>query len=139
MPYTTQAALNARFGSAEIDALLDRSREGTPDTAALAAVIKDADALIDGYIGGKYTLPLVFVPDLLANLSADIVRFRLYDAQAPEEVRRRYEDALAVLKGIASGEVVLPPGVNGAVAAQAITFGGYSAERVFTADTLADY
>jgi phage gp36-like protein len=139
MAYTSQSALNSRFGQAEIDSLLDRNREGTPDTAALAAVIRDADALIDGYIGGKYTLPLVFVPDLLANLSADIVRFRLYDAQAPEEVRRRYEDALAVLKGIASGEVVLPPGVNGAVAAQAITLVGYSAERVFTEETLADY
>jgi phage gp36-like protein len=119
--------------------LLDRTNEGTPDTAALAAVIKDADALIDGYVGGRYTLPLVFVPDLLANLSADIVRFRLYDQRAPEEVRRRFEDALDVLKGIAAGTVVLPPGSTGATAAAKITFGGYSAERVFTEDTLADF
>jgi phage gp36-like protein len=139
MPYTTQAALNSRFGSTEVDQLLDRTNEGTPDTAALAAVIRDSDALIDGYIGGRYTLPLVFVPDLLGNLSADIVRFRLYDQRAPEEVRRRFEDALDVLKGIAAGTVVLPPGVNGVVAASRLAMSGYSAERVFTADTLADF
>lgn len=136
MAYTTQAALNSRFGEAEISALLDRANDGNPDTAALAAVIRDADALIDGYVGSRYTLPLLVTPDLLTNLSADIVRYRLYDAQAPEEVRRRYEDALKVLEAIAAGDIALPVGVNDA---PPIVLSGYSQERVFTADTLADY
>ncbi len=136
MPYISQSALNARFGSEEIDGLLDRTNSGTPDTAALTAVITDSDALINGYVGVRYTLPLAYTPALLANLAADIVRYKLYDARASEEVRRRYDDAIKLLAGLAAGEIVLPPDVNGTPATTALTFGSYSAERVFDADTL---
>lgn len=139
MPYTSQNALNQRFGSAEIDGLLDRDNSGVADTQALAAVIGDADALINGYVGVRYVLPLAYTPALLGNLAADVVRYKLYDDRASEEVRRRYEDAIETLRELAAGDLVLPPDVNGTPASTSIAFAGYSADRVFDADTLEPY
>jgi hypothetical protein len=40
---------------------------------------------------------------------------------------------------LAQGLIALPPDAQGNAAASSITFDGYSAERVFTSDTLRDF
>jgi len=72
-------------------------------------------------------------------MSCDITRFMLWDDNAPEEVRNRYNDAIARLKDIAKGMMKLPstilPSPNNPT-------GGvdyYAEERVFTRDSLAGF
>lgn len=137
MAYTSRQQLELRFGAQEIVELL----ESLGDEDALCDIIRDADALIDGYLGAVYQLPLVApVPALVMSLSADIARYRLWDDRAPSEVRRRYEDALSMLKDIAKGVVRLPASPT----VQPTTdYGGSiattSRERTFTDETLGGF
>lgn len=131
MTYITQAEFEKRFGESELAELT----EGTD----FAAVSADAASLIDGYLAARYTLPLVSVPMIVKGWAADVLRFKLWDEHAPEEVRRRYEDALAQLKLVSTGVIALPPGSDGTPSTSGATFGGYSATRVFTNDSLAGY
>lgn len=131
--YITQTGLQERFGATEIADLAES------DTNAVARACTDATNLINGYLSARYTLPLTSVPDMVVGWAADIARYRLWDDQAPEEVRRRYEDTLKQLEQLAKGLIALPPGTDGAPVSGPINFGGYSATRVFTEDTLRGY
>jgi len=128
--YCTEAQFAARYGDTELAELLAYGN-------GYASAENDAASLIDGYLASRYTLPLAYVPAVITGLACDIARFRLWGQRAPEEVRTRYEDALASLRDLASGKMALPPDATGTAAAPGVAFGGYSAERVFTAHTLA--
>jgi phage gp36-like protein len=52
-------------------------------------------------------LPLESTPPVLNRLACDMARYRLYDDGVPETVRVRYQDAVSLLKRMASGEVQL--------------------------------
>ncbi len=117
MPYTTRAEMIERFGERELIQLTDRSGAGIIDEAVLSRAMADADAEIDGYLRERYALPLAAVPPVLARLAANIARYNLYDEMAPEEPRRRYEDAVRTLKAIAKGEVHLGLPTGGAAPA----------------------
>lgn len=138
--YIDGTGLRHRFGAKEIDDLIGADPLAEPvapgDVEKLARSCEDATTMIDGYLAGRYTLPLVSVPNMVQGWAADIARYRLWDEHAPEEVRRRFEDALSQLKLLAQGLIALPPGSDGTPAASGLKFGGYSADRVFTSDTL---
>ncbi len=93
------------------------------DPQPVARALADAAGEIDAYVGRKYALPLPGPPpDVLTRLAADIAVYRLADTAGAltDERRRRYEDAVALLRRIASGEVSLgapqtPPSAHGAV------------------------
>lgn len=130
MPYITQGEMAARFGESEIDEL-------TGETGSFERAEAHAAAVIDGYLASRYTLPLVEpVPELVKAWAADLVRYNLWDERSPEEVRRRHETALEQLKLLAQGKISLPPNSDSTlpIAADAPIY--YSAERVFTADSL---
>jgi phage gp36-like protein len=139
MPYITSAELRARFGEVEIDELADRLNLGAPDEAVIDRAIADAGALIDAHLSGRYTLPLATTPDIVQSWAADIARFKLWDERAPEEVRNRYDDALAQLKLMAQGVINLPPDAEGVAPAAGVAFASYSADRLFTAEKLCGY
>jgi len=116
MPYITRSEFEKRFGEAEL-----------------------ADLTDENYFSSRYALPLTTTPTIVTAWAADITRFKLWDDHAPEEVRRRYEDVLGQLSALAKGQISLPPGSDGNQAAMATAFAGYSAERVFTQDTLREF
>ena len=100
--YATEADLVARFGE-EIGGLkLMVSNPTFVDDA-----IQDATEEINGHIGGRYPLPLPNVPSNLKRMACDIARYRLYFQQPTEEVRHRYEDAIAFLKRVADNKAHL--------------------------------
>lgn len=107
MPYVTQQQLVDRFGEEELIQLTDRANTGTIDAAVLNQAISDAGSEIDGYLAGRYQLPLATVPSILALYCGDIARYRLYDDVAREEVRKRYDDAIEFLRLVAKGTVRL--------------------------------
>jgi len=80
--------------------------------------LADAQALVDGYLGQRYRLPIIGCrqagsdsrtsPPLLTRLTCDIARYNLYKDLAPEaEVVRRYKEATRMLEALAAGEVAL--------------------------------
>lgn len=117
MAYATQADMLARFGEDELIQLTDRADPpiGAIDAAVLAARLADADALIDGYLAGRYSLPLASTPAILTQYACDVARYLLYGNKMPEDVRDRYEDALRFLGRVADGRIGL--GVTPAPAA----------------------
>ena len=133
MPYLTSAQFAVSYGEAELSELTDD--DGSIFTAAEAK----AASMIDGFLQVRYTLPLAYVPELVLAWAGDITRFRLWADRAPQEVRDRYEDAVKQLTLLAAGRMALPPDVLGVAADKPAMFQGESAERVFTAESLADY
>lgn len=130
--YVTEEDFEEAFGRRELDDLL----AGGADFARVEAT---SGGIIDGYLAARYALPLAAVPAMLKAWALDIVRFRLWDDAAPEEVRRRYEDALAQLRDLARGVIALPPDATGAQASAPLQSDGYCDERIFTSNTLAGF
>lgn len=86
-------------------AAADRTRE------RIEGAVAEADALIDGYLGKRYTLPLASPPALLAIWSRAIARYKLHGERISDEktdpVVRDYRDALKFLSQIAEGKFSL--------------------------------
>ena len=139
MAYCTRDNLVQRFGEREIDDLLDRDNNDSDDTDTLTQTIADADSLIDSYVSAKYQTPLSPVPQIITYISCDITRFMLWDDNAPEEVRKRYDDAIARLKDIAKGMMKLPATALISIANPSGGVDYYEEERVFTRDALAGF
>lgn len=131
--YLSQAAFEQQFGVRETQDLI-------ADGNDYARAENAAAGIVDGYIGARYTLPLTSVPGIVLGWVGDITRYRLWDEAAPDEVRRRYEDAISQLRDVSTGKMALP-GTDGAAPATAEKFNadGYSNTRVFTSTTLACY
>lgn len=139
MAYCTRANLVDRFSETEIADLLDGNNDGQDDQQKLPSRVQDAEALINGYLGTQYAVPITgTVPQAIVFIACDIVRYLLWDKRASEEVRNRYNDAVARLKDYSRGIMILPeldkPATN--------TTGGvdyYAEERVFTRDSLSGF
>ncbi len=108
MAYCSQSDLEARFGVQEVADLLDLNNDSSADSGRLASAQSDADALIDGYISGRYDTPLSTVPNVIVNIACNLVRFTLSANNVPEEVQKRYDESIRILKDIAAGKFNLP-------------------------------
>lgn len=106
--YATRDDMISRFGEEEIRLLTDRDGSaGAIVDAVLDQALADASAEIDGYIGGRYSLPLATVPDVLVRLCCDMARYLLHDERAPEQLQKRYEACLKFLIRLGTGELSL--------------------------------
>lgn len=113
MTYCTLSDLTTRFGEEEITQLTDRGMTGAVDTSVSDKAIADADAEIDGYLAGRYTLPLAYIPSNLTRIACDIARYLLYENAATQIVIDRHEAASRYLEMVGKGTIDLPPDVNG--------------------------
>jgi len=98
--YCTRDDLVDRFGEGDIADLED----GRPN--AMAEAIEDASALIDGYVAGRYPLPLAEVPAILKRIARDLVRYSL-DVDPDDSVTKRRDEAVSYLKDLAKGNAAL--------------------------------
>ena len=114
MSYCTQADLIERFGTAEITQLSDRAGLGTLDSAVIEGAIADADAEIDGYLSGRYALPLINVPLVMTRIACDIARYWLFGQDTTPLVKDRYDQAISYLGKVAAGTITLGPDATGA-------------------------
>ena len=103
MTYATLDDLIQRAGEAEILDVADRDGDGIPDPEVVAAALRDADKMINGYVGVKYDLPLTVIPDQLLPWAISIARYFLHRHGGPDYVVRDYDDAKASLKDVARG------------------------------------
>lgn len=101
--YATRDDLIARFGT-EVEQLESMHPQGN---TAVQSAIQDATEEIDGYLAGRYDLPLPNVPNNLKRLACDIARYYLYFQQPTELVEKRYEQAIDYLKMVANNKAHL--------------------------------
>lgn len=105
--YCTKQNLIDTFGNNELVTLTDRLGNGVINDQVLNQAISDASALMDGYLGSRYPLPLDNVPQSLIPLACNMTRYQLYDNEASELVVKRNDAAHAFLKSVAKGELSL--------------------------------
>jgi len=91
--YISQAALELRLTPRTLAAIFDDTGDGVVNTAAVDAVIDDAEAEVEGLLGGQYAFPLGEPNDrLLIKSCIDFAVAFSYD-RAPEYVRTFSEQA----------------------------------------------
>lgn len=138
MPYTTLADLTARFGDRMLVALTDRGEmsTGAIDTTVVDKAIADTDAVIDGYVAGRYQTPVTPVPAILGDIAGSIVVWKLHVGAPDPKVEADYKKALRALRDIAAGVITLAsagtPSVEKGGSGVQVT----DRERPFTADNL---
>ncbi len=105
MAYCTQDDLITRYGEEELIQLTDATGAGVINADTVARAIADAAGEIDGYLAGRYSVPLSPVPKSIERIACDIARYYLYADQITEAVKKRYDDAVLFLRGIARGDI----------------------------------
>ncbi|RFS32205.1 DUF1320 domain-containing protein [Acinetobacter sp. SWAC5] len=105
--YATEVDLKTRFGSQVIDDLKLGCEGGTDPVDVVQVALQDAEEEINGYIGGRYSLPLANVPSNLKRIACDIARYRLYTEAPLEHITKLYEEAVSFLKLIATNKAHL--------------------------------
>ncbi|MEO1082392.1 MAG: phage protein Gp36 family protein [Pseudomonadota bacterium] len=136
--YATQQDLVTRYGESELETYAFDDDLDQIDTARVDQALQDASNFIDAYLAAQMTVPVDPAPDILTRLCAEIARYRLQDDQPLDEARKRYEDAVALLKDIARGTASLDP--SGATAASTTVHAMRDADdRTFTRESLDDF
>lgn len=119
--YCTPADLQAAFGADELLQLAGGAGD-TLDLDRVQRACEHAGDLADGYLRGRYPLPLAAVPRLLVDLTADIARFRLHqggDRQPTEQVTKARDAAIGFLREVQAGRADLGLAPSGAEPAPA--------------------
>lgn len=102
MTYCTLQDLELLAGAAEVD-----QREIGQGYGAVDKALADATAEADDYLRGRYALPLSVVDSRLRRACVVIARYYLLGDARTEGARQDYKDALAWLKMVQSGQVLL--------------------------------
>ena len=140
--YATVTDMIARFGETQI-IRLSRPEDLTAETVDEAKVnlaLNDATAIIDGYVRGRYLVPIAVPPDSIVRAACILARYDLAQGERTdpsEEMAKGRKDVIAWLENI-SKELVqldLPPA---AAAGPAVGSGPRMSDRprIFTDETL---
>lgn len=102
MTYATRTTLEQHYGVDEV-----AQRESALPAGSITNALTDADAMINGYLAGRYSMPLSAVPDNLPQVAAAIARYALLGDAATERSRNDQKDAIAWLRDVQAGRVLL--------------------------------
>ncbi len=109
MAYITQDDIEDRIGADDLAALADYDGDGQADQAVVAQAITSAGALIDSYLGVRFSVPVEPVPDVLKTRAVNLAVYflRLGRDSVTEDVRAQYEDDIEWLNQVVAGSVSL--------------------------------
>lgn len=89
--------------------LTDDNGTGQIENSIVSEAIAYADSTIDGYLRGRYNLPLNPVPKIIQKISIDIAIYHIYsrrfELEMPEGMQKRYENAIKLLENIQKGVI----------------------------------
>lgn len=110
MPYCTLEQLTDRFGERLLLQVTDRAAPpaGVVDADVVARAIADTDAVIDGYLAGRYALPIAAAPPQLVDLALTIAIYKLHPFAPDPKIKDDYDQALKTLLQISKGDFRLP-------------------------------
>lgn len=109
MAYSTQDDILEQIDASVLIQLTDPDGAAIDDGVVTRA-IEDADATIDAYCQGRYTVPLLPVPDKIRQVSVDIAIYNLYSRRAdaaPDMRKDRHKDAIRFLERVSDGKITL--------------------------------
>ncbi len=90
---------------------LDTLTAGDDAEANLTNAIERADDLINSYLSNQMTVPLTEAPVMIKGISVDLTIYYLHSKtqsnNLPEQVVRKYEDAILLLKDLSAGKAKL--------------------------------
>jgi len=140
MAYCSAEDLLKMISQSELAELTAESGE-VPDSLIIAEAISKAEAEIDSYLGVKYVVPLSAPPARVKTLAVELAIYHLYSRRSvmPPVRQQNYEEAVAFLKQVAAGQVVIvgPQGEPPTVAKEVTDASG--ATRVFSRVTQWDW
>lgn len=109
MAYATKDNIDTLYGADLLLAIADNDLDGTADITAIDQALAMASSEIDTYVGARHAVPLAAPSDRIMQVCVDIAIYRLAirATALTEEMRQRYEDAIAWLGKAATGRVNL--------------------------------
>lgn len=113
MGYATKEDIDELYGTDLLVRIADYNKDREPDPEVIAKALQAADEICDAYLSAQYTIPVTPTPGVVKNCAIDIAVYKIALGQGARtnEMRVRYEDALALLDKISAGKVGLglPP------------------------------
>jgi phage gp36-like protein len=111
MSYAIANDMIARYPTRDLVQLTNEDPTATiVNSTVLEQALNDASAEIDGYLEGRFALPMSQPPAVLSRLACDIAMYRLQSLRPLHDLadaRKRYEDAIGFLLEAAKGTVTL--------------------------------
>lgn len=109
--YTTLAALTAMVGSPLANIADEANAADLSGNAQIAAAIASANAVVEDYIRGRYTLPLAEINKSLTDCASTIALYKWKCATKRADVTQldqdNYKEAIGYLKDISKGVITL--------------------------------
>jgi phage gp36-like protein len=109
LAYAVQADLTPRrLTAAELAQLTDDVRGTEVNAQVVTDVLTEASGKVDSYCRLRYNVPLQ-ASEQIKGLTLDIAEYLLFarKRRIPDDVRQRYEDAIAFLKDVSAGRAGL--------------------------------
>jgi phage gp36-like protein len=118
MAYATLQDMIARFGSDELVRLTAQTNEfgeyGTEiNQDRIDLALSDASARIDGYLAGRFPLPLAKPLPILNQYACEIARYLLHGTSPLDEVKERNKEAIRYLEKVSEGKIPLGVSTDG--------------------------
>lgn len=137
MAYAVQQDIIDRYGEDAFFSAFDWDGVDDVDPDVVTRALEDASDEIDGYLAGRYSLPLSTIPKILVFQCVDIALYRgsgVSGASQTDDKKERYNNAIRFLTKVAEGKISLgieKPSQGGGGGA---TFS--AGDRVFTRETM---
>ena len=140
MAYSAKADILEQLDEDVLIQLTDDDDAGSVDDDKVTRAVADADATIDAYCQGRYTIPLSPVPDKIRQVSVDIAIYNLYSRRkgAPETRKDRYNAAIRFLEKVSEGKIKLGASTPAATNTANSVKIDYN-DRIFTRDKMSGF
>lgn len=117
MDYCTSDDIEIQIGKNSLVQLTnDDNTLQTVDSVVVEEALIYSSTLIDGYLRGKYNLPLNTQFPLLRVIAIDICIYRLYSrriyTEMPETISENYKNAIRTLEQLKKGVITLETSEN---------------------------
>ncbi len=144
MPYSTDSDLLKEFSNEELAQLTGDPNGEVFDPERTEFARKNADALIDAYLFGRYEVPFAKPDEVIVKLSVDLTVANLYDyayrnTSVPNTIVWRKLNAVQLLKDIQRGRVSLKNTAPGTNAPPPVTAIRANEVRIFNTDKLKEF
>ncbi|KKP40306.1 MAG: mu-like protein prophage Flumu protein gp36 [Candidatus Peregrinibacteria bacterium GW2011_GWC2_33_13] len=111
MPYCNPDDIKQQVTEATLIEITDDNLAGEINAAVVNEAILYSATIIDGYLRGRYTLPLPTIPEIVKILAVDLSIFRLYlrrfHTDMPDSINDKYKNSIKLLEQIQKGIISL--------------------------------